>query len=124
MDFRIGLTAGSMTELSSLGLPEPNIVPVHYAEQIALGNARVKPAGWLQCSWSFFHLTAAQVNTLRAFCPEPAQSAAVYIKTVVPGGGMRVYSAIMVWPQVEPAGVGGTYDDFEVTFHALQEVST
>lgn len=121
-DYRIGLTAGTMTTLATLGVTDPDPLPAHYAETIVLGDGTQRGAGWLQAEWRWQRLYLSELLALQAYCP--GESASVYIKTLKRGGGFQAYTATMVWPQIEPAYRGDCYDDFVIEFRELVAVST
>jgi hypothetical protein len=127
IDYKIGYThtgAGFVT-LASLGIIDPQPIPVQYAEHVPTLDANQRGVGWLQCEWRWAYLLAADVTALRAYCPEPAVSSAVYIKTVKSGGGTAVYSAILWWPQTEPAYRAEAYQDFVLQFvHMVEDITT
>lgn len=122
IEIKIGTTLGNMVTITSLGLADPHPTPVHYAERLDLGSGGVLDTGWQQCSWRWAILDPADVNILAAYCP--GTTANVYIKTLKRGGGTAVYSAIMIWPQVEPAIEAECYEDFVIHFRELTEAST
>ena len=125
LDYRIGSTIGTMATLVSLGIQEPQIVPVHYAEYIPLGDGSMRGAGWLQCEWRWGTLDKWEVTQLRTLCPEPDASASVAIKTVKSGGGMENYNCTLIWPQIEPAAEGDWYEDVVFMFiQMIRETST
>lgn len=123
-DYKIGTTVGNMLALSSLGIDDPDPIPVQYSDYVDLGNGKTKGVGWYRCEWRFAYIEINEVRALRAYCPEPSTSSNVYIKTVKTTGGFGVYSAIMVWPLTEPAYIGDTYSDFVVEFRYLVEAAT
>jgi len=82
-------------------------------------------------SWRFDVLTQSELNALRAYLASGStylMSAPVYIKTRLDDGTFSTFSAIMHWPEdVEskriPASAGGVYQDVEIVFTALQQVT-
>lgn len=119
IDYKIGLTKVGMVTLASLGIHDPQGVPVQYAEHVPALDGSQFGSGFLQCEWSWSFISVAHVNALRAFCPEPAIHASLWIKTLKSGGGTAVYSAVMWWPQTEPAFRDDKYQDFVLKFVKL-----
>jgi hypothetical protein len=113
-----------MIALSTLIVVDPDPVPVQYSQYLDCGDGTVLGAGWLRAEWRWAYITIDEVRALRVYCPEPYASRTVYVKTVKTTGGFGVYSAIMVWPQTEPAYEGDTYEDFVIEFRDLQEAAT
>lgn len=122
-DYKIGTSLGGMSTLASLSITDPQALPVHYAEQVILGDGTARGLGWKQCEWRWARLYLAEVNVLQAYCPSSSASP-IYIKTLNRGGGFQAYSATMIWPQVEPAGQSDCYFDFVIRFTELVEAST
>jgi hypothetical protein len=123
-DYKIGTSIGNMLSLSTLGINDPDPVPVQYSEYLDQGDANILGAGCLRAEWRFAIIEIDEVRALRAYCPEPSCSSTVYIKTVKTTGGFGVYQAIMVWPQTEPAYEADAYEDFIIEFRMLAEAAT
>ncbi len=124
LDYRIGTTKAGIVTLASLNIVDPQPIPVQFAEVIPTGDGGQRGVGFLQCEWRWAHLSSADIAALRVFCPEPAMSAAVWIKTVKSGGGMDVYSATLWWPQIEPASRDTDFEDFVIFFNDLVHESS
>jgi hypothetical protein len=123
LEYKIGSSLGGMATLASLGIDLPQPLPVHHAEQVALGDGTLRGVGWLQCEWRFDWILDLDLITLRTFCPEPALSATVWIKTLKANAQMEVYTGKMWWPAVEPPLQGDYYEDFVITFVDLEKVT-
>jgi hypothetical protein len=121
LDYKIGATVGTLATLASLNIDQPQPDPVHYADQAPLGDGNLRGVGWLECQWRFDWIRQDSLRTLLNYCPEPAQSAAVAIKTLKTGGGMGVYTGKMWWPIIEPPLQDDYYEDFVIKFVDLVE---
>lgn len=121
-DYKIGLTVGGLSTLSTLGVTDPDPLPSHYAESVTLGDGTQRGAGWLQAEWRWSRLYLDELRALQVYCP--GSSASVVVKTLNRGGGFQVYNATMVWPQWEPAYQSDCYDDFVIQFRELVAVGT
>jgi hypothetical protein len=105
---------------SDLGLPAPHGIWTPYTQPTVLGNGLVRGAGWRTAEWKWGFVTRAQRQILRAFCPAPAASANVYIKTrtVENSDAYVVYNANLVWPQQEEPQAGRRLE-FSLKFQGL-----
>jgi len=121
LDYQIGNTLVGMVTLSSLGIDDPTVVPVHSANTEMLGDGNQRGVGWSQGEWRFHMLDQDEFAALRPYCPEPGLSSDIYIKTVKTGGGMQVYSGLILWPQIEQTGADDCFMDVTIRFIALVE---
>ncbi len=95
------------------------------------GDGRTVGDGRPTASWRFDVLTQSELNALRAYLASGStylMSAPVYIRTRLDDGTFGTFSAIMHWPEdVEsrriPASAGGVYQDVEIRFTGLEQVS-
>lgn len=118
----IGLTTGTLAKLSTLNVPEPDIVPVQYSKYLELGDGTIRGSGWLRCEWRWAHIEVDEVRVLQLYCP--GVTSTVYIKTVKSAASMEVYQATMVWPQTEQAEINDCYEDFVIEFRKLTVAAT
>ena len=94
-------------------------------------DGRTVGDGRPMATWRFDVLTQTELNALRAYLISGntyLMSAPVYIKTRLDDGTFSTFSAIMHWPEdVEskriPASAGGVYQDVEIRFTGLEQVS-
>lgn len=95
------------------------------------GDGRTVGDGRPTASWRFDVLTQSELNALRAYLASGStylMSAPVYIRTRLDDGTFGTFSAIMHCPEdVEsrriPASAGGVYQDVEIRFTGLEQVS-
>jgi hypothetical protein len=107
-----------MTNIESLAMPLP--VPRApfrpYAKIMTAASGLSVGKGFASCQWVFSMLTAAQRTQLRTFCPSPATSAAVYIRTMTnEADAYASYQAIMHWPEDERRDPSKRHDRLELT---------
>ena len=125
-ELKLGTTVGNMQTLTDIGVTTaPDVTPVYYSQRDHLGTGGMRNSGWLQAEWRWAYIDIGQARLLRAYCPgESTASAAVYVKTAKTGAGTGVYSAQMVWPQIEPGVGDNCFTDFVIIFQAMVEEST
>jgi len=66
-EYKIGTSSGSMTLLSSLGIPAPHQNFIPYSTEVTLGNGRIQGHGWPEDEWYWGFLTGSQRATLRTY---------------------------------------------------------
>lgn len=110
---KIGLTAGTRVTLASLSVSAPvaSYKPAARVEQtgaktfVRLGSASAK--------WSWPHLTQAEIDILRAYCPDA--SAEIYISTPINSGRVLTdFASTVKWKEGDESGTG-----FELEFFNL-----
>jgi hypothetical protein len=125
-EYEIGTSSGAMTNLRDLPVSFAGHEPVgrmaEWSEAYFKGDGLKAGDGFPVAIWKFPMLTQEMVNQLREFCPSPAASANVYIRTDKPDGTWASFSAVMDWPddQMDRRQWGGRYWDIEFTFRMLE----
>ncbi len=120
-DYEIGASYGAMVNLESLTAavnpPKSSFRPNSQRQQ--LGDGTVRGGGWATAEWRWGFVTQAQRDQLRTFCT--GASSEVYIKTRKnDADAYQVYTAVMIWPEVEEK-IAGRRLDFVIQFQNLQE---
>lgn len=130
--YQIGTTTTTMTNIEDLfGLtlpPKSSFTPA--SQYLTLGNGQVRAGGWATAEWhwnatSDDFLPRTQRDQLRTYCPAPAASTTVFIRTRCNEStdSYKTYQAIMVWPQEEVKEFD-VRKEFSLKFQHLIEVST
>lgn len=122
-NFYIGLTSGSMADVTTLSADA--VKPVgdfhRWADVAALGNGLARAMGAPIATWYWCFIPPALRYALRAYCP--SKSARVFIRTeddVI--GTSAVFEAAMWWPDNEN---DRNPDEFVIEFRDLiEQVST
>lgn len=126
VDYKIGLTSGSMIDLQSLtvsGSPIPVDPPkstmMPYSDSITLISGLVRGLGYPTCTWMWSVIPRAQRDALRQFCP--GQSANVYIRTKTMDNSdiYANYAAVMVWPTLEEERDATRRVNLKITFKTM-----
>ncbi len=132
IDYRIGLTSGSMASLDSIPSPSgsgvvsvtpPKSTFTPYSDEQQLVSGLVRGVGYPKAVWIWNVLTREERDALRQYCP--GKSANVYIKTKTmdSSDSYHTYAAVMVWPTQEEQRDFQRRLEFKITFQTLVFVS-
>jgi hypothetical protein len=136
-EFKIALlSAGSdpadWTTLDSLlsvagKLVDPDWSFNPYAKVVVANSGKQRGKGFATAGWHWNYLKDWQREALRAFCPYPAMSATVYIRTLVneTTDGVKTwgnFKAEMYWPAGDEDKQSGTVLSLDIEFHHLVPV--
>jgi len=95
--FEIGTTFAGMQTCTVIGIPEPEMEPVDFAESDVLANLVERGRGFPQCNAHFGYLTAAQYTVIRSYCP--ALSTEIYVALLNSDGDFVRYFGVMTMPK-------------------------
>lgn len=117
-EFKIGVDVAGLATLDSLGIRIPMDEFVQYAEQRDLSGGNVIGLGLPQCTWHWGVISQAEYEVLRAYCPSPAQSASIAIRTRNEENDWANYLGIMKLP-LRKNFTAGRLLDFSILFTGL-----
>jgi hypothetical protein len=113
----------NITNLAALSIPVkyPKSSPMFYAQTIVLADNTERGIGLPVTVWHWTVITQDQRDMLRTFCPSPAASTSVYIRTraLDISSAFKSYLAVMVWPSLSEIYDAHHRTDFTLEFRQM-----
>jgi hypothetical protein len=131
--FEIGTTIAGMINLEELTIdggdegifaspvtpPKSTFSP--YVEVIELADGSMRGRGAAIASWHWDVIPRTQRDRLRMFCPAPAVSSSVYIRTYTKDNAqeLKLFHCKMIWPVTDEERNATRAVDFTIEFKQL-----
>ena len=103
MTYKIGTSAATLTELSSLTVPlkDPRATYQPYSQQIRLGSGKIRGIGFPVVSWRWGFLTQSQRDQLREYVENASEELYIETEFVDNSDAFVIAQVVATWPMVE-----------------------